>query len=291
MDVKFTKMHGAGNDFVVIDEWKGIVVPEAKKDEFVRKICDRHFGVGSDGAIFVQKSKKADAVFAYYNPDGSRAEMCGNGIRCFGKFLYDRGYVKKKRISVETLVGIKELDLNVTGGKVTSVKVNMGRPQIKRGEAQVSLGDSEKPMVEEGIVIDGRKYAVTAVGMGNPHAIVFVGDVEKVDVRCDGARIRNHLNVWPKGVNAHFVQRIRDNEFKIRTFERGVEDETLACGTGICASAVAAVLAGKADFGRSIVFNARGGRIVIDLERSGSEIVGVLMTGPAETVFDGEYIF
>ncbi|MCX6695585.1 MAG: diaminopimelate epimerase [Candidatus Altiarchaeota archaeon] len=291
MDVKFTKMHGAGNDFVVLDEWRGVVVPENLRESLVRSVCDRHFGVGGDGAIFVRKSGKADASFVFYNPDGSRAEMCGNGIRCLAKFLYDRGLVKKKSLKVESLAGIKELELVVKAGKVVEVKVGMGRPQVTRGEAQVSLGNPAEPMVNERILINGRQYNVTAVGMGNPHAIVFVEDVENVDVRSDGAAIRNHLAVWPRGVNAHFVQQVGVNEFKIRTFERGVEDETLACGTGICASAVASVLNGKADPSRQILLHARGGDVKVDLESKGKEISRVYMTGPAEEVFEGVFNF
>lgn len=288
MRIEFTKMHGAGNDFVLVDEWSHEVIPAKEKPSIARKLCDRHFGIGADGAIFVQKSKKADASFIFYNPDGSRAEMCGNGIRCFAKYIYERGLVKKEEITAETLAGVKTLNLSVEDGVAKSVTVSMGAPQIKRGEAQVSYGDPGKPMVNEEIEAGGEVYRITAVGMGNPHAILFIDEVDDVDVRAEGARIRNTVDVFPKGVNVHFVEKTKANEFKIRTFERGVEDETLACGTGICASAVAAVLNKKADARKPIVFHTRGGEIKITLESKDGEITNVYLTGPAEEVFTGE---
>jgi diaminopimelate epimerase len=287
MKVEFTKMHGAGNDFVVVDEWEREIVSPKEKPATARSLCDRHHGVGADGVIFVQKSGKSDANFIFYNPDGSRAEMCGNGIRCFAKYLYERGIARKEEITAETLAGDKTLKLSVEGGVVKSVTVSMGAPQIRRGEAQVSFGDASKPMVNEEIEAGGETYRLTAVGMGNPHAILFVDGVKEADVRGDGARIRNAVDIFPKGVNVHFVEKTGTNEFAVRTFERGVEDETLACGTGICASAVAAVLNKKANAGKPIVFHARGGDIEIRLEGKGQDITEVHLTGPAEEVFKG----
>jgi diaminopimelate epimerase len=282
--VSFVKMHGAGNDFIVIDEWGKELVSGAKKPSFVSKVSDRHFGVGSDGVIFAQKSKIADANFVFYNPDGSRAEMCGNGIRCYAKFLYEKGYVQKKCMLLETLAGIKEAELKVQKGMVIEVKVGMGRPQLRRGEAQVA-GSPSGMMVAERVPELG--LDITAVGMGNPHAVVFVDDVDSVDVSSVGSRIRHYKKLFPKGTNAHFVQKTGMNEFRIRTYERGVEDETMACGTGICASAVAAVLNKKADPKKPILFNARGGELKVELELKGDEIIQLYLTGPAVEVFKG----
>jgi len=306
-------MQGAGNDFIVVDEWLNEVVPEGRKPLFVSKVSDRHFGVGSDGVIFVQKSKKADANFVFYNPDGSRAEMCGNGIRCFAKFLYESKLVCRREMNVETLAGVKKILLNVKNGVVAGVTVGMGAPQLKRKEAQVA-GRPEEVMVNEQVNIDGLNLRITAVGMGNPHAIIFVDDVDLVDVVSLGRKvrhynslfcapgggaqktlgkteIRHYAKLFPKGINVHFIQQAGPNLFKIRTYERGVEGETLACGTGICASAVAAVLNKKANPAKPLTFQARGGLLEINLKMDGSKIKDVQMTGPAEKVFEGVYEF
>ncbi|MFH0862056.1 MAG: diaminopimelate epimerase [Candidatus Altiarchaeota archaeon] len=290
MDIAFTKMHGTGNDFIVVDEWDEERIPEGRKPEFVKKACDRHFGIGSDGAIFAQKSKTHDANFVFYNPDGSRAEMCGNGIRCLAKYLYEHCKLRKRKIDVETMAGIKTIELTIEADKATEEKVDMGRPQVLRGEAQVA-GKPDETFINQHVRIADEEFDITSVGMGNPHAIVFVRDVEKADVRRNGALIRNHTILFPSGTNAHFVQKVAENEFKIRTFERGVEDETLACGTGICASAVAAVLNGKADIFKQILFHARGGDIRVQLEGSMGDIGRAYLIGGAEETFQGNYAF
>ncbi|VVB51340.1 Diaminopimelate epimerase [uncultured archaeon] len=291
MNVKFTKMHGAGNDFVFIEEWGHEVVPEKKKKDFVASVCDRHFGVGADGAVFVQKNgdNSADAFFNYYNSDGSTAEMCGNGIRCFAKYLYEHGLVRKETIRANTRAGIKILNLTVKGGLVTAVKVDMGPPQIRRGDAQMTQGESTTPAVNEPVKTKSGTFKVTAVGMGNPHAIVETDDAESYDIRKAGAAVRYTTTVWPKGVNVHAIQQVGKNEYKIRTYERGVEDETLACGTGICASAVASVLLKKSDPTRPILFHARGGDITVEFKVEKNNIVRVYLIGPAAEVFTGNY--
>jgi len=261
-----------------------------QKPEFVKKACDRHFGVGSDATIFVQKSKTADVCFVFYNPDGSRAEMCGNGIRCLAKYAYEHGIVKKPQISVETLAGVKGVELSVLDGEVTEVKVDMGRPQTKRGEAQVA-GKPEETFISQKVMIHGFEYTISSVGMGNPHAIMFYPDIDGIDVRGMGTRVRNYAKLFPKGTNVHFVEKAGENEFKIRTYERGVEDETLACGTGICASAVAAVLNGNADPGKPLVFHALGGDLKVEIEGSRNDIRRAYLIGPAEEVFNGEMEF
>jgi len=274
MKIPFTKMQGAGNDFVIVDEFSQVWIPERDKPAFVARAARRHFGIGADGVIFVQKSEKADARFAFYNPDGSRAEMCGNGIRCFAKYLYEKDLVKKDKISVETLSGVKTVDLFLTDGIVSSVKVDMGVPAVEFLAKEIMLG--------------GFPENVSSVGMGNPHAIVFVSDVDGIDVVSKGRKLRNYLELFPRGANVHFVQKVADNDFRIRTYERGVEDETQACGTGICASAVAAALNNLADTNKPITFHAKGGDLLIELKSDFANTKRVYMTGPAEEVYTGE---
>jgi diaminopimelate epimerase len=203
MRVDFVKMHGAGNDFILVDEWERIVVPDKDKKAFVSRYCDRHFGVGADGAIFVQKSTSQDALFVFYNPDGSRAEMCGNGIRCFAKYVYETGLVRKQVMTVDTLAGVKTIKLKVKNNVVDSVTVDMGVSSVK--------------FIDRVIAVDGKKYRVTSVDMGNPHATIFVDDVDKVDVGCIGRMIRNDKKIFPKGVNVHFVEKVKGSEFRIRS--------------------------------------------------------------------------
>ncbi|MFH1788342.1 MAG: diaminopimelate epimerase [Candidatus Altiarchaeota archaeon] len=290
MRVLFTKMQGTGNDFVLVDEWESEVIPGDRKPGFVAAVSDRHMGVGSDGVIFVQKSEAEDARFVFYNPDGSIAEMCGNGIRCFAKYLHKKGYVTETSISVETLSGARKLKLTLFNEDVEQVRVDMGAPQVKRGEAQVA-GNPEDSFVDQEVSVNGGSYRLTAVGMGNPHAILFVDDVDSFDVYGVGKKIRNYVKVFPKGVNVHFVQKEDKNEFRIRTFERGVEDETLACGTGICAAGVAALLNGNADPRRAVKFNAPGGSLSVEFERDGDEISRVFLIGPAVEVFYGTFYY
>ena len=286
--VKFVKMQGSGNDFIVVDEWNKTVVPERDKPLFVSKICDRHFGVGSDGVIFVQKSRSADAKFQFFNPDGSLAEMCGNGIRCFAKYVYEQGLVKKTMMRLETRAGVKTVVLDVHKGGVASIRVGMGAPQITRNGAQVA-GKPDELMINEQVTINGASYRITAVGMGNPHAILFVDDVDSVDVAGIGSKIRNCTMLFPNGINVHFIQKTGVNEFSIRTYERGVENETLACGTGICASAVAAVLNKRADPNKTLKFRAKGGLLAVDIKVKDGIIVDVFLAGPAVSVFEGVY--
>lgn len=283
-------MHGAGNDFIVVDEWDKEVVPEKHKSLFVSKISDRHFGVGCDGVIFVKKSGREDARLHFFNPDGSLAEMCGNGIRCLAEYLYESERVRKPEMRVETRVGTKTIRLLVEGNRVVKARVDMGRPQIKRKEAQVS-GKPDGLFVNEEVEINGSRLRLTAVGMGNPHVIIFTDDIEGVDVFGLGSKIRNYRKLFPNGINVNFVKHIGRNEFKIRTYERGVEGETLACGTGICASAVAAVLNKKASPNRPLIFHAKGGDLTIEFDLAGDKISSVYLTGPVVKVFDGSYEF
>jgi diaminopimelate epimerase len=193
-------------------------------------------------------------------------------------------------MSIETLAGARKVELSAEGGVIVKIKVDMGKPQVKRKEAQVS-GKPNEMMVDEEVDLDGFKIRITAVGMGNPHAVVLVDNLDLVDVTRLGRKIRNYEKLFPKGINVHFIQNVGRNAFKIRTYERGVEDETLACGTGICASAVAAVLTKKANPAKEIVFHAKGGSLEIKIEARGQELTKVEMTGPAEKVFEGSYEF
>ena len=290
MKVPFVKMHGASNDFIVVDEWKSEAVPEAEKRDFVVKVSGRHTGVGSDGVIFVHKSERADAKFVFYNPDGSLAEMCGNGIRCFAKYVYESQYVTKTDVRVETLAGLKRLFLTLADDKVDHVRVDMGGPQLLRGEIGI-LGNPKETFVRREVSVDGSSYVLTCVGIGNPHAILFVEDLDKQDIVSLGRKIRNMKELFPRGINVHFVRNEGKNRFRIRSYERGVEDETLACGTGVCASAVAAVLNELADPRRVIRFYTRGGELNVELGMEENRIVKVFLVGPAVEVFRGEIEF
>jgi len=271
--IPFRKMHGTGNDFILIDEFKKVIVPEDKKPEFVARICRRHFGIGADGVIFVQHSDELDAKFSFYNPDGSNAEMCGNGIRCFAKYIYENTVLQEKTLEVETLAGKIVPELTVKDGIVIEVRVDMGRPDVG--------------FVDKEIEVDGNSYQITSVSMGNPHAVLFYDDVDGVDVIGIGRAIRNFTGEFPQGTNVHFVQKINDEEFKIRTYERGVEDETLACGTGISAAAVA-IWMKKMTNSDKILFHAKGGDLRIELEIADNKVSRVFLIGPAEDVFTGE---
>lgn len=257
MNIEFFKMQAAGNDFVLIDEYKKILIPEDKKQDFVKKISDRHSGIGSDGVIFLQQSVNSDAKFHFFNPDGSIAEMCGNGIRCLALYFYDH-LKKKKKFKFETLAGIKEVEVIEKGKKF---KVNMGK--IKEFQEMNACG-----------------FPGIYVNIGNPHFIMIWNDVEILNVREIGKAIR-FCHQFKNGANAHFIQKIQQNEYKIRSYERGVEDETLACGTGICSSAYAMF---KKFNERKFLFHARGGDIVIEIDKNEQ----IFMTGGAEYVFKGE---
>ncbi len=271
--IPFRKMHGTGNDFILVDEFNHILVPEEKKPEFVARICKRNFGIGADGMIFVQHSNELDAKFSFYNPDGSKAEMCGNGIRCFAKYVYEHTLLQEKTLEVETLAGKIVPELTVVDGVVTEVRVDMGRPEVG--------------FVDKEIEVEEDSYNVTSVSMGNPHAVLVYDDVDAVDVVGIGRAIRNFTGEFPSGTNVHFVQKIKDGEFKIRTYERGVEGETLACGTGISAAAVTIwlkKLSGRKEF----LFHAKGGDLRIELNVDGKKVSKVFLIGPAEDVFTGE---
>lgn len=276
MGLRFTKMHGCGNDYVYVNCFQERV---DNPEQTARFVSDRHKGIGSDGLILIQPSKVADFKMAMYNADGSQGAMCGNGVRCIAKYVYDYGLTDKTSISLETKAGIKYLDLTVEQGKVTMVKVNMGRPILSAKEIPV-MADAEQ-VIDAPIVAGGQEYRMTCVSMGNPHAVIFVEDTESLPLTELGPLFEFH-EAFPDRVNTEFVQVIDRNNVKMRVWERG-SGETLACGTGTCATVVACVLNGLTE--EEITVQLRGGEIRVKYDRK--EDV-VWMTGPATVVFDGE---
>lgn len=274
--MKFTKMQGIGNDYVYVNCLKEKI---ENPPEFAKKISDRHFGIGSDGLIMINPSDKADFEMEMYNADGSRSEMCGNGIRCVAKYVYDYGLTDKTSIAVETLAGIKYLDLTVENGKVSLVKVDMGSPILNAREIPV-ISEHEQ-VINEPIIIEGTTYHMTAVSMGNPHTVVFIEDVKGLNIEKVGPLFENHT-LFPRRVNTEFVRVIDKKTVEMRVWERG-SGETLACGTGACAVAVACVLNGLTE--EEVTVKLLGGDLRIKWDRAENN---VYMTGPATVVFDGE---
>ena len=276
--MKFTKMHGCGNDYIYVDGAKEILTPQ-EKPEVVRRLSDRHFGIGGDGVIFINPSREADFEMEMYNMDGSRAEMCGNGIRCVAKFVYDKGLTDKTSISVISCGKIKYLTLTVENGKVSTVEVNMGSPILKAENIPV-ISDKEEVIGDE-IEVDGEIYKMTCVSMGNLHAVVFMDEVEGLPLEKMGPLFENHVR-FPKRINTEFVKVLDENTVEMRVWERGT-GETLACGTGACATVVACVLNGLTK--EQVTVKLLGGNLQIQWDRESNL---VYMTGPATTVFEGE---
>ena len=280
--MKFTKMHGCGNDYVYVDCTEHML---ANPSAAAIAVSDRHFGVGGDGLILICPSDKADFRMAMYNADGSEGSMCGNGIRCVAKFVYDKGLTDKTTLNIETKAGIKTLELTVENGKVSLVKVNMGMPDF-RAEAVPVVGlGREVPGLGEGVVgqtgtVAGKPWTMTCLSMGNPHAVVWVDDVASLPLEQIGPAFE-HAPYFPDRVNTEFVQVLNDHEVNMRVWERG-SGETLACGTGACASVAACYLNGRT--GTQVMVHLRGGDLAVELGEDGC----IYMTGPATTVFEGE---
>ncbi len=274
--MKFTKMQGIGNDYIYVDCFSEKVEDPSA---LAVRISDRHFGVGSDGLILIKPSDQADFEMEMYNADGSRGKMCGNGIRCVGKYVYDNGLTDQTRISIETLAGIKYLELFTDGGKVTHVRVDMGEPILT--PALIPVLSDEKDLVrDQAIRVAGREWRMTCVSMGNPHCVVPAPDVAELDLEEIGPQFE-HLDIFPDKVNTEFIL-VRDRQnIDMRVWERG-SGETLACGTGACASVTACILNGWTD--RSVRVHLLGGELLIEWDRDTNK---VFMTGPAETVFQG----
>ncbi len=277
--MKFTKMHGCGNDYIYVDGAREII-PAERKSEVVKFLSDRHFGIGGDGVIFINPSDVADFEMEMYNMDGSRSEMCGNGIRCVGKYVYDHGLTRKTSLSIVSCGKIKYLELTVEDGRVTKVRVNMGSPVLEATEIPVVAKQS--PVVDTPITVDGREYRMTCVSMGNPHAIVYVDEMIDDETMAKIGPLFEHHERFPRRVNTEFVKVLDRERVQMRVWERGT-GETLACGTGACAVTVASILNGLTEDG--ITVELLGGNLEIFWDRKENV---VYMTGPATTVFEGE---
>lgn len=283
--MKFTKMEGCGNDYIYVNGFEEKIAPE-RKSELARRLSDRHFGIGGDGLIFINPAREADFEMEMYNADGSRAEMCGNGIRCVGKFVYDKGLTDREHITVVSAGKVKHLDLKVerpegagqSRGCVTKVRVNMGSPVLEPSKIPVNAAGDR--VVDEPICVDGREYRMTCVSMGNPHAVIFGKDVAGLELERIGPLFEKHER-FPNRVNTEFVEILDRNTVFMRVWERGT-GETLACGTGCCAAVTACVLNDLTD--SSVTVKLLGGELFIEWDRTSDLIY---MTGPATTVFEG----
>lgn len=277
--MKFTKMHGCGNDYIYIDgaAWQ---ILGNDKPKVVRFLSDRHFGVGGDGVIFINPSDEADFEMEMYNADGTRAEMCGNGIRCVAKYVYDKGLTDKRQLSVVSAGQVKYLELETDSeNKVSRIKVNMGRPVLEPEQIPVAVSGGQAVNVP--ICVEGLEYHMTCVSMGNPHAVIFVDGTEDMELERIGPQFEHH-ELFPRRTNTEFVQIVDRRHVKMRVWERGT-GETLACGTGCCATVVACVLNGLTD--DQVTVSVLGGDIEVAWDR---ERDLVYMSGPAVTVFEGE---
>lgn len=275
--MKFTKMQGCGNDYVYVNGMTEIV---ENKKEAVPFLSDRHFGIGGDGVIFINKGEKADFEMEMYNADGSRSQMCGNGIRCVGKFVYDKGLTDKTEITVESFGAVKYLSLTVgEDNKVSKVKVDMDEPELTA--AKVPVKSHMEQAIKMPVEINGNTYEITCVSMGNPHAVIFVDEITDDMVWVDGKALEIH-DCFPERANIEFVQVLSPNHIRMRVWERG-SGETFACGTGSCACVVAGVLNGLTE--RKVTVSLLGGDLEIEWNEENNR---VYMTGPAVTVFEGE---
>ena len=283
MRINFTKMQGCGNDYIYVNGFTE-KIPQDKKPEIVRKLSDRHFGIGGDGVIFINPSEEAEFEMEMYNSDGSRSEMCGNGIRCVAKFVYDKGLTDKTEITIISGGKVKYLTLTLEKkdasdrGQVSLVKVNMGQPVLEPKDVPVVAEGHEA--VDEPIFVDGNEYRMTCVSMGNPHAVIFADNVASMDLTGVGPKFENHER-FPRRTNTEFVEIIDRKNVFMRVWERGT-GETLACGTGCCATAVACVLNGLTE--DEVTVKILGGELKIKWDRKENL---VYMTGPATTVFEG----
>jgi diaminopimelate epimerase len=278
MKLAFTKMEGCGNDYVYVNGFTQSV-PEEEKPALVRRLSDRHFGIGGDGVIFINPAKEADFEMEMWNADGTRSEMCGNGIRCVARYVYDFGLTDQKEFSIVSAGKIKYMTLYEQDGQISAVRVNMGQPILEADQIPVRADHS--PVINVPIEVQGKEYRMTCVSMGNPHAVVFVDSTEDFPLEQVGPYFENHP-CFPNRTNTEFVQVIDRSRVRMRVWERGT-GETLACGTGCCATAVACVLNGLTD--NAITVEVLGGALQIEWDRDNDL---VWMTGPATVVFSGE---
>lgn len=276
--MKFTKMHGCGNDYIYVNGFEEQV---EKTEQLIREMSNRNFGIGGDGVIFINPSKIANFEMEMYNADGSRGEMCGNGIRCVARYVYDYKMTEQTKFTIESCGKIKVAELFLKEGEVEKIRINMGEPELIA--ENIPVKSSKETVVNEPIEVDGATYHMTCVSMGNPHAVVFVDSVEHLDLRTIGPRFEHHM-AFPKRINTEFVEVINETYVKMRVWERG-SGETLACGTGCSATGVACVLNGLTK--RAIQVEVLGGVIEIEWDEVSNQIY---MTGPATIVFQGEWI-
>lgn len=279
MKLNFIKMHGAGNDYLYVDGMKYQIPDESAA---AKKLSDRHFSVGGDGLIIIKKGSVADYEMVMYNADGSRGAMCGNGIRCVAKYLFDEGYTNnEKEFTIESMGAIKHIKVNVIDGKAVSARVDMGKPILKASDIPVNF-DGEK-CVNQPVTFADREFNMTCVSMGNPHAVMFIDEhPSEFDLNKYGSIAEQDTSLFPDRVNAEFAKIINRSDIEMRVYERGA-GETLACGTGACATAVSAILNGYCD--NKVTIHLLGGDLLI--EWSGDENDSVIMTGPAEYAFTG----
>lgn len=273
---EFTKMHGAGNDYIYVNCFKEKI---EDINATAKAVSDRHFGIGSDGLVLICPSDRADFRMDMYNSDGTQAEMCGNATRCVGKYVHDKGLTDKTEITLETLAGIKILKLNLNGaGEVETVEVNMGSPELT--PKNIPINSDLDRFIQEPVTVDGKEYLVTGVSMGNPHAVTYIDDTDSLQIEKLGPKFENH-ELFPKRINTEFAQIVDRKTIKMRVWERGA-GETLACGTGACATMVAANLSDLVDDEADLVL--LGGTLHIRWDKAENNIY---MTGPAQFVFDG----
>jgi diaminopimelate epimerase len=274
--IEFSKMHGIGNDFIVIDDMKGELSFTPPQ---IRRLCDRHFGVGADGIIIARPSSKADAFMLFYNTDGTQAEMCGNGIRCLAKFLYEQGIVDKNPMKIDTLAGIKEVSLMFDNGEVIGARVDIGTVSFKAGDVPTTVVAADDEAIDVKIPVGKGMVKATCLSVGNPHCVVFVDDVREAPVEKVGQYISTH-ELFPKRSNVEFVEVVDSNHLKVRVYERGV-GETLACGTGAVAAAAAACKQGYCGWPMRV--DLPGGTLLVEINTMGK----AFLTGPAELVYNG----
>ncbi|MDI6643831.1 MAG: diaminopimelate epimerase [Methanobacteriaceae archaeon] len=280
--ILFSKMHGLGNDYIVIDETEEEIIPEHKKPEFAEKTCQRGFSIGADGVIFVCPAtlEGADLRFRIFNADGSEAEMCGNGIRCFAKFVYENGINLKEKIKVETLAGIKIVENQVKGREVISSKVDMGTATFKTAEIPMKSNSDE--FIDQELSLNSEKVKLTAISVGNPHTVTFTERIEEIDLKSLGPLLENH-KVFPQRTNVHFVSILNSNEIDMITWERG-SGITMACGTGATACVIAGYRIGKLD--KNVLVHLPGGDLKIEVYEK-KDTLGAYMEGNAVLTFEG----
>lgn len=277
--MKFSKLQAVGNDFILVN---GLEYRDLDLSETAKKMCDRHFGIGADGFMTCEESKIADIKMNYYNSDGSRGEMCGNGIRCFSKFIYDNRIIKKEKFAVETDAGVKYITLTLENNSVKYVTVDMGKVDFKA--KSVPCTTQKESILEEEVTVEGQKLKLSSVLMGVPHTVIVIDDYANYDVDKLGKSLENNIDLFPRKTNVNFIQILDDKNIVIKTWERGAS-RTLGCGTGCCASAAVAYKLGKIN-SKSVRLIAEGGEVFVELDDEYS----ILMKGSAETICNGEFL-